>query len=334
MTILDLPDPAEWQPRSSAAETLQTAFLQRCLSAEQVICVRAMAERNMNIDNFDSGLGVEDIVREEFRRILPARYVVDNGVVVDRDGRTAGDCDVVIFNEHWFPKVKSGASASSRRTYFPIEGVYAVGEIKQTLDCLGLDDALRKLITTHRLTRPATFARRLVENRESSSCSHGLSNPLYSFVLALNIAEGTTLEDLINRFYDINKQVKRLEMVRALCVLGRGTVTWGYHDREIGGLTSATFMLEDLYESLVPVYQKVPQTESALFALLGNLMLHLFHSVLAPEDIAAIYGTSTRNIMAPKAPEIVIHPDPEWMSRLRTVCGEDHKVVHPTDFQK
>jgi hypothetical protein len=324
MAIPELPDPAEWQPRSSIPGTLQTAFLQRCVAAEQVIHVRANAECDMNIDNFDSGLGVEDIIREEFRRILPSRYAVNDGVVVDRDGRTAGACDVVIFNELWFPKVKAGASAQSKRTYFPIEGVYAVGEIKQTLDFASLDDALRKLVMAHRLTRPATFAHRLVENRESSSCSHGLSNPLYSFVLALNIENGLTLEDLINRFYDINKRVKRLEVVRALCVLGQGTVTWGFHDREIGGLTPATFMLEDIYEQLVPVYQKVPQTESALFALLGNLMLHLFHSVLAPEDIAAIYGTASRDTKAPKSPEIAIPPDPEWMSRLQTICGEEH----------
>ena len=64
------------------------------------------------------------------------------GVIVDRAGRTGGDYDMIIFNDLWFPHVKAGATSSSRRAFYPIDGVYAVGEIKQTLDCSGLDKAL------------------------------------------------------------------------------------------------------------------------------------------------------------------------------------------------
>lgn len=163
-----------------------------------------------------------------------------------------------------------------------------------------------------------------MENRESTSCKHGLSNPLYSFVLGLNIAEGVSFEDLINRFYDINKGLKRLELVRALCVLGQGAVVWSFKDRKQGGFTPALFMLEDLYEPVVPSYLHVKDVTSALFALLGNLMLHLFHSVLAPEDIAAIYGTSNRNVKAPTADEIALKPDAEWIESLNTLCKDEH----------
>ena len=127
MSIPDLPDPQQWQPRSTKTETLQSAFWSRCEAAEKLIKARAEDERHANIDNFDSGIGVEEIVREELRRILPSRYSVECGVIVDRAGRTGGDYDMIIFNDLWFPHVKAGATSSSRRAFYPIDGVYAVG---------------------------------------------------------------------------------------------------------------------------------------------------------------------------------------------------------------
>jgi hypothetical protein len=135
----------------------------------------------------------------------------------------------------------------------------------------------------------------------------------------VGLAKELTFEELINRFYDVNKQVKRLEVVRALCVLGHGTVVWGFKDRDRGGITPALFMLEDLYEPIVPAYYNVTDVGSALFALIANLMLHLYHSVLAPEDIAVLYGPSTRDIKAPNSDEIALQPDPERLKSLSII---------------
>jgi len=323
MSTPDLPNANEWQPRASATETLQEAFLKRCLAVENLIGLRVQAEQEMNIDNFDSGLGIEDVIRDEMRKILPARYAIEHGVLIDRNGKTGGDYDLLVFNESWFPRIKAGATESSRRSY-PIEGAYAVGEIKQTLNYSTFDAALQKLIVAHRLYRPPTLANRLVENRESSSCSHGLSNPLYSFILGVQLAKDLTFEELINRFYDVNKQVKRLEVIRALCVLGHGTVVWGFKDRDKDEIRPALFMLEDLYEPIVPAYFNVNDVGSALFALMANLMLHLYDAVLAPEDIAVLYGPSTRVIKAPKSDEIALPPDPDRLESLSMHCHDKH----------
>jgi hypothetical protein len=319
-----LPDTATWLPRSTAEETLEQAFHRRCLAAESLITRKIASEREMNIDNFDSGPGVEDIVREELGNILPKRYEVTRGVVNDRDGKTAGDTDIVVFNSHWFPHVKAGATQQSRRLHLPIEGTYAVGEIKQTLNYKSLDEAMEKLVVCHRLNRPRTFNRRLVENRESTSCVHGLSNPLYSFVIAVGIEDGIDLDELVERFFFINKSLKRLEVVRALCVLGQGTVIWGLKRPGSAEGKSALFMQDDLYEPIHPVYYKQSQSHSPLYALVCNLSLHLFHSVLAAEDIALAYGPENHNVQAPTSDEISLQPDPEWMQSLHTFCNEDH----------
>ena len=239
----------------------------------------------MNIDNYDSGVSFEDILREELSKILPARYSVDNGIVVDRNGKTAGDCDLIIFNDVWFPHVKAAATSVSRRCFFPIEGIYSIGEIKQSLNYRSLDDALKKLVTYHRLNRPNTYFNRLSENRQLDPPVSGTSNPLYSFILAGGLNKDISFEDLINRFFDINKELKRTELVRGICVLGHGTVTWCYKQPNTGEIKPALFMGEDLEHSLFPGYLPSEYTGgSSLFSLISNLMLHLYHSVLAPED--------------------------------------------------
>ncbi len=101
-------------------------------------------------------------------------------------------------------------------------------------------------------------------------------------------------------------------------------MVWGYKDKEKGGVTQALFMLEDLYEPLVPVYFAVKDVESALFSLVSNLMLHLFHSVLAPEDIADLYGRLRRVVKAPISDNISLPPDADLLESLKTVCNNLH----------
>ena len=67
-----------------------------CQAAQTRIINEAENERKFNIDNYDSGPGVEDIVRQEVSKLMPRRYCVDAGVVNDQKGQTAGDFDIVV----------------------------------------------------------------------------------------------------------------------------------------------------------------------------------------------------------------------------------------------
>lgn len=307
--VSSIPDTSGWQPREDAANTLQNAFAKRCLGVERLIRIRSQLERQMNIDNFDAGPGIEDILREELRKLCPSRYSIDYGVINDSRGQTGGDLDLIVFNGLWFPQVKAGATPYSRRAHYPIEGIYAVGEIKQTLDPESLDASMKKLVTCHRLGRPIIPGSRIVENREITRRSSGISNPLYSFIIATELGQGIDLDEIAKRFFDINKTLKRLEIVRCLCVLGHGTIIWGIKDIQINGIAPALFM-GDLNEPICPIMQRFPNVESALYPLILNLLLHLFHSVLAPEDFAANYGfQSMPDIEAPDSPEFWLLPD-------------------------
>jgi hypothetical protein len=326
ISMPELPDTTRWQPRGDKVETLQEAFLKRCIALEKTIRLKVQLEKEMNIENFDSGQSVEDILRQELRSLLPNRYSVRSGVINDRNGRTAGDCDIIIFNDLWFPAIKAGATPESRRFHFPIEGAYAVCEVKQSINYQILDEAMEKLVVCHRLERPQTHANRLVENCDLDSCFHGLKNPLYTAVIAISLKDGIDIDKLVERFFDINKTLKRLEVVRCLCVLDKGTVTWQFIDLE-GESKPTLFMRDDIFAPIFPAYHKVPKTPSALYSFLSDLLLHLYQSVLAAEDIAIAYGPREFTVMRPTSQEIVLDPDEEWMEKLNWTKDKDGNLV-------
>jgi hypothetical protein len=197
-----LPDVSKWIPHAPvSSQSLQEASTNAAASPSfRFFSARQMAnERKMNIHNFDAGSGIEDIVRDELRAILPLRYGVRAGTINDRGGKTAGDFEVVISNDDWFPAVKAGATLSSRRVHLPIEAVYSVIEVKQTLIPATLDSAMQKLVLVHRLHRPLAGTSRITVNRRLKGHSSMPSNLLYSAIVATGIGD-TPFPVLIERF--------------------------------------------------------------------------------------------------------------------------------------
>jgi hypothetical protein len=110
-----LPDPSAWQPSTPGDGSLRSILRLTCQGAQRRIVAAATHETQFNVQNFDAGPAVEDIVRQELRQITPHRYDISAGVVDDANGRTAGEVDIVIANSQWAPKIKVGATPTSRR---------------------------------------------------------------------------------------------------------------------------------------------------------------------------------------------------------------------------
>ena len=79
----NLPDTSTWQPKAEtkATDTIQRSLVAACEAAQQRIIQEGRIERGFNINNFDSGPGLEDITREELRKLIPSRYEISPGVV-------------------------------------------------------------------------------------------------------------------------------------------------------------------------------------------------------------------------------------------------------------
>jgi hypothetical protein len=290
----ELPDVTKWQPRSHKEATLSEALLMSCQAAQGRILREAEIERTFNLDNFDSGPGLEDLVRQELSNLLPDRYSVNAGVVNDCQGRTADDCDIVVRDRIWAPPIKLGATTTSRRFHFPIESIYCAVELKQTLGFTQLDKAMEKLVTISRLSRPINQYGHITENQHLEFLDkegHSL-NPLRTVIIGTRLTDGVTFKELGLRFGRVNSCLNRDEMVNMLCVLDHGVASYEVKTGETQ-YRDATFMWdrnEDLYLSI-----ETEKPDRVFYRFYVALSGHLYRSVLNTRDIVGNYGEVNRH---------------------------------------
>ena len=89
---------------------------------------------------------------------LPSRYRVDKAFVIDCKGNLSHQIDIVIFDRHYSPFILKQNGAN----YIPAESVYAVMEVKQTLNERNVDYAAKKAESVRQLQRTSA---RIVEAR-------------------------------------------------------------------------------------------------------------------------------------------------------------------------
>ena len=283
----DLPEVSRWQPRAANHGTLGNSLMITCQIAQTRILARAEAEVRFNLDNFDSGAGVEDVVREELANLLPARYAVSSGIVSDRKGLTAGDCDLLVRDHIWSPIIKPGATSGSRRFHFPIEGIYAAAEIKQTLGLKELDMAMEKLVALSRLERPDNPYGHITENQHLQFLDRPerILNPLHTTVFAARLPSNTTFHEVVRRFGAINAKLDRNHMVKMLCVLGHGTA---WYSVESGIPYNATYMTDRQEPLVLQINHGEPA--NSFYRFYVEVLGHLMRSVLGLVGVAHSYG--------------------------------------------
>ena len=285
----NLPDVSVWQPRSDQSATLSTGLLVTCQAVQSRIIMEAEIERTFNIDNYDSGPGLEDLVRQEISKLLPRRYLVDAGVVNDRDGRTAGDYDIVVRDRIWAPATKLGATPESRRYHFPVESIYSAIEVKQTLGFQQLDDAMGKLVKLSRLNRPHNPYGHITENQHLRLFDKDgyILNPMRTIVFAAGLQKSASFSDVARRFGQINASLTRNDMVTDLYVLAHGGAH--YSIRVADTIYSEATFMSDRHQPLVlSISEQEPG--SVFYMFFVHLLGHLTRSVLRIHDVSAAYG--------------------------------------------
>ena len=97
------------------------------------------------------GEAMETPVREQLEQILPRGIAVGSGCVIDSDGNTSRQIDVILYERDICPVFS--VNDTPETTYYPCEGVIAAGEIKSLLDTNGLADSFAKIASVKRLRR-------------------------------------------------------------------------------------------------------------------------------------------------------------------------------------
>src|SRR5882672_2058572 len=83
------------------------------------------------------------------RRYLPRRYRVSKGFVVDHRGQMSHEIDVIVFDRHFSPFILDHEGIR----VIPAESVYAVMEVKPSLNASTFNYAGRKAASVRKLLR-------------------------------------------------------------------------------------------------------------------------------------------------------------------------------------
>ena len=91
--------------------------------------------------------------RRKLQHLLPNGIAVGSGCVIDSYSGTSRQMDVVLYEKHLCPVYSINDDPAT--TYYPCEGVIAVGEIKSRMASTDLDDTFAKIASVKKLRRYA-----------------------------------------------------------------------------------------------------------------------------------------------------------------------------------
>lgn len=107
------------------------AFLQQSFAMQQAMLKTQLEMSSVSIThNGTMGDVNEKHFIDMIRNYLPDRYAVDTGIVIDSNGKTSDQIDVVIFDNQYTPTLLD----QQNHRFIPAESVYAVFEVKPHID--------------------------------------------------------------------------------------------------------------------------------------------------------------------------------------------------------
>lgn len=126
------------------------SFLRSAFAAEQEVMAVQLQLSSKSITH--DGLMGE--VNEQYfikilRKYLPMRYAIDRGIVIDSNGATSDQIDIVIFDHQYTPTLLD----QNAHRFIPAEAVYCVLEVKPTVNKAYLEYAANKAKSVRELER-------------------------------------------------------------------------------------------------------------------------------------------------------------------------------------
>lgn len=130
-------------------------FLREAFAAEQNALKSRLELANSSIThNGELGAVNEQSFIDFLRQNLPQRYAVNSAIILDSEGKSSDQIDVVIHDRYYSPTLLS----QNRRAFVPIEAVYAIFEVKPTINKTYLEYASEKARSVRALApRTGTF---------------------------------------------------------------------------------------------------------------------------------------------------------------------------------
>lgn len=125
-------------------------FLREAFAAEQAVLALQLnlSSRSITHDGVMGEVNEQHFI-DVLRKYLPQRYGISKGIVIDSNGLTSDQIDIVIFDHQYTPTLLD----QHAHRFIPVEAVYCILEVKPTLNKPYLEYAAAKAESVRRLKR-------------------------------------------------------------------------------------------------------------------------------------------------------------------------------------
>jgi hypothetical protein len=220
---------------------------------EQTFNINAFLEHLANelINNFSFagqattpglvGSAREKTTRQKLESLLPPMVGVGTGCVIDSFGKTSKQMDIILFEKNLCPVFSINDNPET--TYFPCEGVIAVGEIKSTLNNAELEDIFAKIESVKSLRRFATPSKGVLVPVETVSFRHYGNTGAFEctkeeefnqdtkrtdqiFCFAFCGQLGVQPQTLLDKFSELSKKYPKQNLINLISILNHGLLLY------------------------------------------------------------------------------------------------------------
>lgn len=155
------------------------------------------------------GTAREDLLKEYLKNLLPNKYSISSGIIIDNTQTQSRQQDFIINDSFDFPSFFKTQSNS----ILPIESVYATIEIKSSLTYSNLKDALENIKSVRKLHR--------LKSKEEISFYNKQIYPL-GFIFAYT--SKLSLEKILLKLNELNENSDLGKQVSVICILDKGII--------------------------------------------------------------------------------------------------------------
>lgn len=132
------------------------------------------------ISPLEYGIYKEQACKDFLKFIIPSKYRIDDGFVINANDEISTQCDIVIYDSNNTPLFESG----TRQRFFPMETVLAIGEVKSTLSKSQFKSAINKLAKSKAIRREKTIP--TIISRKTKEKFDNYTHPydqIFSFII-------------------------------------------------------------------------------------------------------------------------------------------------------
>lgn len=184
------------------------------------------------------GSAKEKATRQKLEKLLPPMIGVGTGCIIDSFGGTSKQMDIILYEKEFCPIFSINDTPET--TYYPCEGVIAIGEIKSTLNTAELEDIFAKVESVKSLKRFAEpeasvlfkgkkiVPFRCFGNAGSFECTEDeefnqdakWTDQIFCFALCGEL--GVQPQTILNKFVELSGDYPKNKLINLMSILNYG----------------------------------------------------------------------------------------------------------------